>query len=310
MSNPPWIRRSFARLEALLTSLEAPLQARLSVILQRLSRTNGGRSLESALTSPAATPFLALLEAYRCDLGLEEGDPRLALIGEATLALYLYVRVQDDLVDEPHLFDPAYVYLAEVFAGRSLSAFAQALSGDAHFFTFREEVMRKFARVALWEVDIYRRGKEEGDGLALIGQKFLPMAVPLGALACAAGKWSDLPELMRFVTTLGTGLQVLNDVLNIEEDCAAGRLTPVLFWLYNSGAARPGQPPALVRAALLGSPVLKRAVAVARQKIQQAALLAEGLGASSLQKSARLRLDFADSVPRRLLALCLRMEAA
>jgi hypothetical protein len=310
-----WITEAFLATEELKAGLSEALGARFDRVWDRLSRMNGGRSVEAALTSPAATPFLSLIEAYRRDLGLPD-DERLADIGAGALALYLYVRVQDDIVDEPELFEPAYVYVAEALSSASQAAFARALPDDRGLSAYRAAVMRAFAEAAAWEIDVYRRGEgpaggpPEREALRRSGQKFLPMAVPLGAVACASARAGDLSRLPRFVEALGTGLQLANDVLNAAEDHAAGRATPVLGWLYAGGGSAPGRPAEAARAALLGDAALKRAQAAARRAITSAEELALEMSAPGLAAEARARLGFIDSLPRRLLALCLRLEAA
>jgi hypothetical protein len=317
----------------LLGSVEPPLSLRLARVFDRIARMNGGRSLEASLSAAATTPGLALMDALREDVGLAAEDPRFVAVAGGAILLYAYVRLQDDLVDEPEAWDRGDVFTAEVLASASAREFARAVdvtdarggtsgrgegsagrSGGAAFFAFREEVMRSFAEVAAWELDVYRKAGEGASGdrdedTAWLGRKLLPMAVPLGALVVAAGREVDLPEVVRFVVALGEGIQLVNDVLNAAEDHVARRPTPVLRWLYQGGRAREGDASAQIRALLLSDAALERALERARRATGQAEDIAARMGAARTAAVARERASFLDTVPERLLALCLRAGA-
>lgn len=270
---------------------------------------NRGLSLAESLRAPSATPFVRLIEAYRADLGLSEGDPRLLGIGEGTLLLYFYLRVQDDIVDEPALADRGDVYTMEVLSSASVRAFGGAVGEHRAFFDFRERVLRSFASAAAWEVDVAWR---EGPILSanepvpwFLGRKFLPLAVPLGALAFCAGRGADAAQIEAFVVELGSGLQIVNDVLNIAEDHAAKRVSPVLRRLYEDGRAEPSMPGGAVRAVLLSGSVFDEAMESARVQLVAASETALRMGAGTLASEAGARVDFLDRVPAMLLSLCL-----
>lgn len=274
-----------------------------------MRRKYGQVPIETALTSAMATPFVALLDALAADYGLAEDDPSVAKLGEATLALYFYVRIQDDVVDEPDVVDPAHVYVAEIFNGASQRAFAEALAdGVGPFLAFRERTMAAFARAAMWEVDTFRNGSVEPD-LRRMGEKFLPMAVCLGAMALRAGRAEHLDPLVEFVTTFGGGLQMVNDVLNVKEDHALGRLTPVLRWLYAGGRLAPDDPAGRVRPAMLADGSMPRALAVAKDAMSEAERQADAIGPGRLAAVPRDWSSRIDGVPDRLFGLLLGLPA-
>ena len=153
---PPWVRRAFAHADRWFEADPPELRARLAAVRARIARAHGQASPEAALTVPAATPFLALTEAYRRDLKLPD-EGAIDAVGRGTLALYFYLRVQDDMVDEPALFDPSFTYAAEVLAGASAEAFASAVGGSAAFWSFRRAVLDRLAAVSAWELDVYRK---------------------------------------------------------------------------------------------------------------------------------------------------------
>jgi hypothetical protein len=305
----PWFSEALLRVEERLAAIEPPLATRIAKILAHLSRRNGGQSLETAFTSPAAVPYPRLTDAYRHDLGLLPEDPRLVSIGEAAILLYLHVRIQDDMIDDPVTWDPGYTLAAEAFSAASVRAFSAALSFDARFYAFREATMIAFLTAATWELDVYRKGGGTGCDIARLGRKLLPMAIPLGALAIVAERPGDLDPLTAFAEAIGGGLQVVNDLLNIAEDHAAGRTTPVLRWLYAGGRAIAGQPRVPIRAIFLSDPALDRALATSRAQIARATEIAEALGASTLASAARESAALVEAAPVRLLGLSLHAGA-
>jgi len=315
---PRWLPAAFAATRALTDSLAPPLARRLARLHAAYEPEGGG--LEAMLGSSAATPFPALLEAYRKDLSLRDDDPRMESIGEAALAFYLYVRTQDDIVDAPERCDRGCVYLSEVFEGASLQAFARALAGAAaaSFFAFRAETMRAFSEFAARDLDTRAAGLDartngrrrkppapsacgyNGDGAGL---KFLPLAVPLAAVAFAAGRAEHRAALVRFSTLLGAGLQAVNDLLNSAEDHANKATTPVLRELYRLGAVTPADAPATARWSLLASPLPRQTLTRARELMLGAAVVAEEIGAVELASAARARGDGLEAVPRWMLSL-------
>jgi hypothetical protein len=301
---PPWFSQAIHAMEQLCSAAPPPLSTRFAQIAARLNHLNGARTLDEGLRAAVANPSPALMEALRVDYGIAVDDPRLAVIGEAALALYFALRTQDDMVDEPGLLDRGYVYVVEVFSRASQRAFAQALAGSPRFFAFQAAVMMTFATAATWEIDTFRTGAVPED-LVRLGQKLLPMAIPLGALAVLADCAAQLDLLEQFATDLGIGLQMINDVLNVQEDHGQRRLTPVLRWLYASGTVTPEEPPARIRVALLANEVLPRALCCAQEALTRAEQVALAIDAPRLATMVRNRAAYVQSVPTQLLALYL-----
>ena len=304
---PSWIPAAFRAHGRLADGLSEPLARRLQRRLDRLAGAVGG--LQPLLLSRAATPFLFLLDAYRRDLGIGDDDPRLPTLGEAALAFYLYVRVQDDLVYEPETCDRACVYLAEVLEGAALRAFAQAVGADAGFFLFRAETMREFSEYAARDADERADAAPGNADFAQAGVKFLPLAVLLGAVAYAGGRPDHCPVLLRFTRRLGAGLQAINDVLNVADDHREANATPVLRRLYAAGALNRDAPPTQAQWALLAHPTLRYALDQAREAIEEAGREARAIGAEGLAAVTRERLDYLQSVPRRLLSVSFGRKA-
>lgn len=258
------------------------------------------QDLQALALHPAATPFVPLLEALAGDLGVAPADPRLQACAEATLLSYLHVRVQDDVVDEPDRWDRSFTFVADGFAAASVEAFARATSGPlcADFFAFRTQQLHRFFAAAVTELD-GRRDDAPLDERRL-AEKFLPLAVCLGALAFGARR----PELARPLTSVvlgvGEALQRANDLLNVSEDWREGRRTPALEALRAEGGLTPGAPPRLV---LLQSRALGEELGRAQSALRWAGQLADTAGLRGVATLVAGRQAFLRSVPERLLQL-------
>lgn len=293
-----WLSEAVTDLERVRLAAAPAVRRRIDEALGRLARMNGASGLREAFTRPATTPFVALVDACAHDLGLA-GDPRVALLGRSTVLGYAYIRVQDDLVDEPDRVDRASVYAAEALLAEHLRLFARA-APSAEAFAWRSDIMARFADVAADEVDTRGAAIEDGD-LGWMGVKFLPMAVPLAAMATLAGA-GCAHDLVEFVREVGTALQLVNDVYNAPEDAAGGRSTPLLRWLAAEGID--ASDPAL-RARLFASAALARSLTEARRSIASASRRAADAKLPGLAVVAAQALAMVDRCPERLCRLML-----
>lgn len=307
---PDWAKRAFSASDAWFEGAPPQLAGRLARVRERIASSHNKSSMAGALTAPFATPFLALIEAQRIDLHLPDTGV-VDAVAEGTLALYLYLRVQDDIVDEPALFDPSNVYAGEIFAGKSAEAFARAVGAQPVFWSFRSQALADLAGESAWEIDVYRSvdpmraGERAEDDAARLGAKLAPCAIPLAALSVAAGRASDLQWLLPFARALGAGLQIHNDLLNARDDHAGGRLTPSLAALYSGGRVTPDSEPHRVWPALAGDPALARMTSAARAFFERANEIAREHGALALADVAASRLPALDRIASHLLQLSL-----
>jgi hypothetical protein len=298
-----WVDLAVDDLERVTREASPALRARMEAALGRVAGMNGGGSLREALLRPASTPFVKLVDACAHDLGLS-GDPRAGLLGRSMILLYLYVRVQDDVVDEPDRVDRASVYAAEAFLAEHLALYAAAVSSPAAM-AWRGRIMRRFAEVAADEVDERGQLAPSDADLGWMGEKFLPMAVPRVGMALAAGRDEAIALLVSFVQEIGTALQLVNDVYNVAEDAALARPTPVIRWLreadVDTGAST-------LRATLLSHPVRERALGEAKRRADRATALARGAGFARLAAIGEQVGAMVDGAPQRLLQLMLGLS--
>lgn len=309
---PAWIFDALAQVSSWHERLIEPLRGRADHFFERLSFNHGGCSMAELLASPWATPFMHLIDAYCNDRNFDRIDKRLIAVGEGTLFLYFAVRVQDDLVDDPVNTDVVDMYLIDAFLGASARAFACGIGAQGRFWTVRDALMCSFNNTAVMEILERRRGRcvsnsteFQSNSYEWMGQKFLPMAIPLSALSFLVGEESGVAWLQSFVVQFGTGLQMINDIFNVGEDYLNGRQTPVLDELCKNTKVSDCDSIAHVRALLNSSAALPWAMGIARAHIGNAVRIAMDNGAPCVAAVAKQREDTIDLVPSGLLALCL-----
>lgn len=292
---PAWLLPAIARVDVMLASTPAPLDAQVKRSVELLLRRHGVPTLADLVLGSAATPFVPLLDALANDLGVN--DLRLVSLGEATLLAYLHVRLQDDVVDEPETWGRDAVFGVEALSSASTAAFAEACGAESPaFFRLRANVMSRFAATAAEELSC--RVARRPLATERIADKFLPLAPCLAAVAFAARRPSLGDSLVSLVLTLGDALQAANDLLNVAEDSSAQRRTPVVDGLQAQGVNHPP-----VRLALLSSAVLETWLQRARASLDQAVALTQRFELRHLAAIVASRRQFIDSIPARLLQL-------
>lgn len=297
-SDPVWLREAVDRLGAVLAD-EPEMAALFGPILKRLGGDSSADSLRAAFTRVLSTPFLRLLALLANDLGVD--DERVTGLGVSTAWLYLYVRIQDDLVDEPDTTPRELVFAMERALSESLAAHVQAIPWAGSVLR-RCDQMARFAQVMAAEA-LARDGADLPRDLAWTGGKFLPVAVALCALAADARGPAVADSVEAVVLRLGVAWQLANDAHDVARDHAAGRLTPLL-----RRCAEAGEAPTAV--SLLVGRALPEAVAEALALVDEARALAEGAGLVRLAAAADDAAERLRRLPERLMAEVLGLQAA
>jgi radical SAM protein with 4Fe4S-binding SPASM domain len=177
---------------------------------------------------PTGTPAFQLL-AWVAESVLDEPEsPPTWLAGEAMLAWYFALRIQDDIVDEDA--PPVLSFLEQVLSAHALRVMVEVAGRAEPMVRIWERVVRDFATTAVEDA------RQRADGgflwteevLACQGRKYLPMAGPLAALLLNAGRDSEAEGVVAMVEELSTGLQLTNDLFGASKDLAGGERSPYL----------------------------------------------------------------------------------
>lgn len=222
------LRRGLAGMGRLGVSLPAPLSSAWSEVYRDWCANIHPAVPEQHFLIPTGTPAFELL-AWVAEAVLERSDSEPAWqAGEAMLAWYFALRIQDDLVDEGAPRELAF--LEQVLAVHATRAMVSAAGDAPAMLAFQDRLVRDFASTAM--ADARQRAEPDfvWDGVAIArqGRKYLPMAGPLGALLIRAGRGDDLDRLARLVEELSTGLQLTNDLFGAGKDLARGERSPYL----------------------------------------------------------------------------------
>jgi radical SAM protein with 4Fe4S-binding SPASM domain len=230
------VQHALAAVQGFGTELPDPLGGMWAEVWSDWCRRIRPAEPETMFLIPNGTPAFQLL-AWVAEAVLDHPDsPSARSAGEAMLAWYFALRIQDDIVDEGAT--GALSYLEQALTARALRCMAEA-AGDADaMLGFHERLVRDFSSYAL--LDARQRADLDfawsDEAVSLQGRKYLPMAGPLGALLIRAGRSGQLDALVALVVRLATGLQLSNDLFGADKDLANGERSP---WLAALGL-RPG----------------------------------------------------------------------
>jgi hypothetical protein len=175
-------------------------------------------------------------------------EGRLLDLVEATVVGYLYVRVQDDRLDEA-IGDPdEALFLADAFLVRHQTLLARHVGSSPRFWDLFEQVAADYSAAMLLERSVMRAGSTYGpDEFDRVLRRSHPLVLPGAALLDIADRWDLLQPLRRFVHLAVRAAQLVDDLLDCESDRAAGRLT----WVVRRLDGEAG-PEAMARAFVTG----------------------------------------------------------
>ena len=197
---------------------------------------------------------------------------------ESTLMGYLYVRVQDDVMDEgltvggrgPLAVATSFL-LADSFLERHVALVA-AHVGSPRFWALHEAVSARYAEAMLLERVVSDAASAcTDDDFARVLDRSMPLVLPGAAIFDRADRWDDVPALTAFVRHVVRAGQIVDDVVDAERDVAAGNHTWVARQLGST------DDPAEMRIAL-ATGGLRRLVRVALDDLDAARVLAASLG--------------------------------
>ena len=206
-----------AWIDALPQGARAPMDARWQELLERLSAQGGAKAL---FLGPEGSPAFVLLDWIGAGLGSSAED--LERAGTAMLALYLAVRIQDDLVDAGR--PPQEAYLQQLMSGWAVSLLEGPQASQDW-----QALMGPFAAAALEDLSWRSHALPWTErAMSIQGDKYLPVALPLLWLARRAQRPELCAPLQELVRVLGRPLQLTNDLLGAGRDLEEGQRSAYL----------------------------------------------------------------------------------
>jgi hypothetical protein len=250
--NQPLVDRMWDRLLARVRGYPRPLR----LLASELVRTLGTRP-RRYFSGPDAAPILHL-PIWLAGPSARRGLPDLI---EATALAYLYVRIQDNVLDEPTTRGHApHLLLANLLladAMRLLAGYVDeprfwdlARSAWAVFSAETESERRQVARMQAYPPARFRRH----------ARKVALARIPLYAVLAKDRRLDkrSTAQVDAFIDLLGEGYGLVNDVLGCPRDLAAGTWTYLLATAASTLARSTPRNPETLRHALAKQPIFER----------------------------------------------------
>ncbi len=225
----------------------APVIDRLRV---RLARRVAGyppalRELAAAFLERAGPSYFSLPDAaplVHLPIWMHRGLEPDALddILEATALAYAYVRIQDNVLDEPDARGhPPFLLAANAFLWDALELYRG--HGDARFWTLSRSAWLTFSEETEAERRQLASDKEYAHAAFVRHARKCALAeVPLYAVMSASGDWRGAESVPQLIHALSRSYGCFNDVMGYERDLAAGGRTWLLSQARALASARTG----------------------------------------------------------------------
>jgi hypothetical protein len=267
--NDPMIRRLWRRIERRLPRYPGALGELGSEFLDSLAENRAGY-----FSGDRAAPLVHL------PLWLGKGLPGKALLDvlEPTALAYFYVRIQDDVLDEPgSRGKPAWLLLGNALLWDALEGLRRC-SAEPRFWRLAGAAWNRFSDATAAERGALFAGQRRYADAAFRAhaRKVALAEIPLYAVLALRGDWSGTRHVERLVHLLGCAYGLANDIQGLDPDAAAGHHTYVLSRLDLEVPARTAAGRPHERA--LQTDLLERVLAQAIDLHEQARPVAHALG--------------------------------
>lgn len=150
-------------------------------------------------------------------------------ISTGAFLAYLFIRLQDDIMDS-QAETTGGLLVGNVCLEGFYHLYRKHFSSSHDFWRVWKELMERYSESTLWE--FCRRQKERESfstsDLERLGDKFLPAAAPAAAVAYLAGADHLIEPIIDLTTSLGRGLQLVNDHTGLIHDFETGNYTSVI----------------------------------------------------------------------------------
>ena len=213
--------RALARLEDRIRASGPALSTRVLAWMDALAPGDGPRW--AAFTHLRSFPMLAL--PWWAEEGLAgAADPALQEDQAfSSMAAYFYIRLMDQVMDEPNAPERPLLPALGVFHLAFLEPYRTCFAGDHPFHDDLAALWTRSAAVTLH--DAVLDDIDEGAFLAAGGRKQCAARIPVQAVLHRHGRLDRAPDWERFFERYGRWHQMENDVFDWKEDLERGRTT-------------------------------------------------------------------------------------
>jgi len=137
------------------------------------------------------------------------------------MAGYLYIRIQDDIYDEPEQpSDARLLLVGNELIRESLYAFGRHQAADSPFWSRFRRYWEDFGQATLWEMDSHRgrHGLFSEADVIRAGQKLSLAKAPCAAVLLDLGRTPQLEQMEQGMDLLQAANQLANDVASLTRD--------------------------------------------------------------------------------------------
>jgi len=227
--------------DVLVSSLPEPLRSHARLLVKALAPEH-----------PSLVDYYGAKEAYpllRFPLWLEEKyvgegvlSPREGLgvkVAAATLFGYLYIRIQDNVLDEPDMFDSAYLLVGNELVSEFFSIYHSIFPAGARFWDYFREYWRSTSNNTLWEwLSCNGRITEfRSSDMARVAGKLDGSKISVAAICLKAGREADIARYVAVMDDLNQASQIHNDVVSFVKDLKHRYFTSVITRTVSSADA-------------------------------------------------------------------------
>lgn len=213
-------------------SMPEPLRGKARALAKALAP--GYRNLVEYYGTREAYPLLRLplwLEDRYVADGLISGRKGYG-VKTATAALfgYLYIRIQDNVLDEPDQFDPAYMLVGNEFVREFFYILHGLFPADSGFWENFRLYWGGTSNNTLWE-------RQECGGrlhtfctgdMVRVGGKLDGVKMTVASICTLAGREGDIPRFCAAVDDINIASQLHNDVVSFVKDLRHDYFTTVI----------------------------------------------------------------------------------
>ena len=213
--------RAYRRLLSFLSSIDT---ASTVSVEQRLNTIGGGK-----LRAGSYVPLLIAEPFGTIDQFQEEE------IVLASLCLDIFSRTVDSVTDNEQLDHPLMVHIGSLCLGKAAQIYANLIPRADGFWKRWEHYLNQASEAErfLWR----HRGKVTAFGdidFKMLGQKSALIQMSAAAYASLTNRWEPLEVVERGLLNTATGIQIVDDLLDLEEDVESNIYSfPLVYSIQN-----------------------------------------------------------------------------
>ena len=181
-----------------------------------------GHRLEVAVEAPLSFPLVLVPWWAEEALGGPDAGFQADLVYSA-VAMYLFIRLLDDVMDDDGTADPQLLPLAGVLHQEMQSAFQALFPVGSPFWGHFRRLWDQSAAVTVWDADALNISEDEFLGTA--GLKCVAAGIQVGAVCLRAGRPEAMTPWQALVEALSVWHQFGHDLFDWKKDQESGLTT-------------------------------------------------------------------------------------